>query len=59
MEESRGAHYREDFPETDDDNWRGHLKVVSKDGDPAWWYEPQFPPEDGLDARAPTTITSW
>jgi L-aspartate oxidase len=24
-EESRGGHWREDFPERDDDHWRGHL----------------------------------
>ncbi len=58
-EESRGAHYREDFPETDDENWRGHIKVVSKDGDPAWWYEPQSAIEGGRDTPAPTTITGW
>ncbi|HEJ82948.1 MAG TPA: hypothetical protein ENO25_00120, partial [Desulfobacteraceae bacterium] len=26
-EESRGAHFREDFPETDDQNWLGHLRI--------------------------------
>jgi fumarate reductase (CoM/CoB) subunit A len=26
-EESRGAHFREDFPEADDQNWLGHLRV--------------------------------
>ncbi len=25
--ESRGAHYREDFPDQDDESWRGHLQV--------------------------------
>ena len=58
-EESRGAHYREDFPETNEENWHGHLKAVSKDGDPAWWYEPQSHLEGGPDARAPSTVTGW
>jgi L-aspartate oxidase len=31
-EESRGGHWREDFPERDDARWRGHL-VSSLDGD--------------------------
>jgi succinate dehydrogenase/fumarate reductase flavoprotein subunit len=30
--ESRGAHYREDYPEKDDDNWLAWI-VISKDGD--------------------------
>jgi len=30
--ESRGAHYREDFPTRDDENWKKHSLVV-KDGD--------------------------
>jgi succinate dehydrogenase/fumarate reductase flavoprotein subunit len=25
--ESRGAHFREDFADQDDDNWQGHLQV--------------------------------
>ena len=36
-EESRGAHFREDFPNPDDANWKGHLQVrVSEDGEPVW-----------------------
>jgi succinate dehydrogenase/fumarate reductase flavoprotein subunit len=27
-EETRGAHWREDFPERDDAHWRGHLDTV-------------------------------
>jgi succinate dehydrogenase/fumarate reductase flavoprotein subunit len=26
-EESRGAHFREDFPSQNDEKWRGHLRV--------------------------------
>lgn len=36
-EESRGAHFREDFPATDDEKWRGHLEVGrSSDGKEIW-----------------------
>ncbi|MBT7978422.1 MAG: hypothetical protein HN557_17315, partial [Rhodospirillaceae bacterium] len=39
-EESRGTHARADFPMVDDENWRGHLKVVRKeDGDGDWWFD--------------------
>lgn len=38
-EESRGAHFRTDFPETDDPNWRGHNKVILEDGRRRWWVE--------------------
>ena len=32
-EESRGGHYRDDFPERDDDNWHKHtLSYLEKDG---------------------------
>ena len=27
-EETRGAHWRDDFPDRDDVNWRGHLDVT-------------------------------
>jgi len=38
--ESRGAHFREDFPEQDDDNWKGHLEVqLSPGGVPAWHFQ--------------------
>lgn len=36
-EESRGAHFREGFPEQDDQNWLGHLQVrLSAKGEPVW-----------------------
>jgi succinate dehydrogenase/fumarate reductase flavoprotein subunit len=36
-EESRGAHFRVDFPETDDDNWRKRNKVSLVPGDREEW----------------------
>ncbi len=38
-EESRGAHFRMDFPETEDPNWRGHNKVILEDDRRCWWFE--------------------
>lgn len=35
-EESRGAHFREDFPAEDNALWRGHLEVSLVQGQPAW-----------------------
>jgi len=38
--ESRGAHYREDHPETDDSRWLGHLRVhLSEDGRYNWFFK--------------------
>jgi succinate dehydrogenase/fumarate reductase flavoprotein subunit len=35
--ESRGAHYREDYPAQDDKNWCGHLQVrMLPDGEDLW-----------------------
>jgi len=31
--ESRGAHYRDDFPETNNQNWLQHLLIQKRDGD--------------------------
>jgi fumarate reductase (CoM/CoB) subunit A len=40
--ESRGAHFRNDFPEQDDFKWEGHIKVrLSHDGNKIWEYEPK------------------
>ena len=30
-EETRGSHWRDDFPDRDDDNWRGHLDTTLSD----------------------------
>ncbi len=39
-EESRGAHFREDFPFQDDDRWLGHLWVsLGREGE-KWSFEP-------------------
>lgn len=36
-EESRGAHYREDFPETDDEHWLRSIRIRrGEDDQPAW-----------------------
>jgi succinate dehydrogenase/fumarate reductase flavoprotein subunit len=36
-EESRGAHFREDYPDQDDEKWRGHLQVrLFPQGEPVW-----------------------
>jgi succinate dehydrogenase/fumarate reductase flavoprotein subunit len=40
-EESRGAHFREDFPDQDDGRWRGHLQVrLSENGKQVWRFQP-------------------
>jgi len=32
-----GAHFKEDFPNQDDANWKGHMQVrLSEDGEPVW-----------------------
>jgi aspartate oxidase len=39
-EESRGAHFREDFPRQNDHHWRGHLEVALVGGKPVWSFRP-------------------
>jgi len=40
-EESRGAHFREDFPDLDDKNWKGALQVQCESGgDHIWRFNP-------------------
>jgi len=44
--ESRGAHYRTDYPKRDDENWMKHI---------AWTYAPNGPQMSHI----PVTITRW
>jgi len=39
-EESRGAHWREDYPERDDQNWLKHTLVQKSDQGPRLFYKP-------------------
>jgi succinate dehydrogenase/fumarate reductase flavoprotein subunit len=40
-EESRGAHFREDFGEQNDANWKGHQQVcLSEEGELKWAFQP-------------------
>jgi len=32
-EETRGSHWREDFPDRDDERWSGHFDAVMADGE--------------------------
>ena len=39
-EESRGAHFREDFPDQNDKNWQGHLQVrLGPGGEEIWKFQ--------------------
>jgi succinate dehydrogenase/fumarate reductase flavoprotein subunit len=45
--ESRGSHYRTDFPRRDDERWMHHLTITAgADGDPVL-------------GTAPVTVTRW
>jgi len=39
-EETRGSHWRDDFPERDDEHWAGHLDVTVEDGRPTVTFGP-------------------
>lgn len=39
-EESRGAHFRSDYPETDDDRWRGNISVTMSGEDLLFDFQP-------------------
>ncbi|CAB4686482.1 MAG: L-aspartate oxidase [Actinobacteria bacterium] len=45
-EETRGSHWRDDFPERDDARWAGHFDVVMRDGTTSVSFEPA-PATDG------------
>jgi len=45
-QESRGTHARTDYPDSDDETWRGHLKVVRHADGPNWWFD-ALPEEKG------------
>jgi succinate dehydrogenase/fumarate reductase flavoprotein subunit len=46
-EESRGAHFRIDFPEQDDNNWLGHVQVrLLAEGEEQWSFEPTIKKTD-------------
>jgi succinate dehydrogenase/fumarate reductase flavoprotein subunit len=38
-QESRGSHFREDFPEVDDANWHGHLMVWRENNRRVWDFQ--------------------
>jgi len=46
-EETRGSHWREDFPERDDARFAGHVDVVMADGETTISFHPA-PPSDGV-----------
>jgi L-aspartate oxidase len=51
-EETRGSHWREDFPERDDGRWAGHLDAVTDDGATTLRFRPA-PASDGAPAVSP------
>jgi L-aspartate oxidase len=48
-QETRGSHWREDFPDRDDARWAGHLDAVTDDGATTLRFDPQ-PVTDGAPA---------
>ena len=51
--ESRGAHFREDFPGQNDVQWQGHLQVhLTPGGENVWQFEP-IPKGDGSMVAGP------
>ncbi|NUU22399.1 MAG: L-aspartate oxidase [Streptomycetaceae bacterium] len=44
-EETRGCHWREDFPDADDKDWRGHVVTTMAEGRLDLTYEPYEPKE--------------
>jgi succinate dehydrogenase/fumarate reductase flavoprotein subunit len=44
--ESRGAHFRQDFPDQNDAEWQGHLQVqLSPSGENVWQFKPAQRPK--------------
>ena len=39
-QESRGAHFREDYPDRDDENWLEHTLIQKTEGVPRVFYKP-------------------
>ena len=42
-EETRGSHWREDFPDRDDERWSGHYDAVMADGETTLSFHPAAP----------------
>ncbi|HKE51437.1 MAG TPA: L-aspartate oxidase [Actinomycetes bacterium] len=50
-EETRGSHWREDFPDRDDPHWLGHLDLTLREGTITMQYQPKgFAQRDDLQA---------
>jgi len=47
-EETRGSHWREDFPERDDERWSGHFDTVLLDGGTSVEFHPSPPTDRGV-----------
>jgi len=48
-EETRGSHWRDDFPDRDDAHWAGHFDITLVDGEPRVEFQPS-PATDGATA---------
>jgi L-aspartate oxidase len=54
-EETRGSHWREDFPDRDDESWAGHLDVQLEGGEPVVTFAPA-PVTAPVTAPVPTAV---
>ena len=52
-EETRGSHWREDFPQRDDADFAGHFDVVLTDGVPVATFHPAPATDGGVQGSAP------
>ncbi|MEZ0577789.1 L-aspartate oxidase [Nocardioides sp. MH1] len=50
-EETRGSHWRDDFPDRDDEHWAGHFDVVMTDGATAVTFGPAPATDTGLEEQ--------